>query len=284
MEWGFTVPTRQGLIEDLMDFGHRVPPRVGIALAALSWMIFHVVAAQTIPIVGRPPIGNLSAGLQLVIYFSALFLQFAIPFCLLVGVTVSVIKRRRARKVYATARANPNSAISGMSWREFERLVGEAFRQQGFSVLELGGGGPDGGVDLVLNKDGKRYLGQCKHWKAWQVGVAVVRELNGVIAAQKADGGYVITGGVFTEDARIFADSCGIHVIDGPKLDKMIRSVSAVAETRRSHSADEIPNCPECGAAMRERTANQGQFKGQPFWGCTTYPKCGGIVHIERVA
>jgi len=29
-----------------------------------------------------------------------------------------------------------------------------------------------------------------------------------VIAAQKADGGYVITGGQFTNDAQVFADSC----------------------------------------------------------------------------
>ena len=39
-----------------------------------------------------------------------------------------------------------------MSWREFEMLVGEAFRVQGYSVVETGGSA-DGGVDVVLSLD-----------------------------------------------------------------------------------------------------------------------------------
>jgi ssDNA-binding Zn-finger/Zn-ribbon topoisomerase 1 len=33
-----------------------------------------------------------------------------------------------------------------------------------------------------------------------------------------------------------------------------------------------------------ERVAGQGQFKGQQFWGCSTYPKCRAKLHIERAA
>ena len=49
-----------------------------------------------------------------------------------------------------------------MIWREFEMLVGEAFRLQGYQVVETGGGGADGGVDLVLRKDRETFLVQCK--------------------------------------------------------------------------------------------------------------------------
>jgi hypothetical protein len=92
-----------------------------------------------------------------------------------------------------------------MSWREFERLVGEAFRQRGYTVTGFGGSGPDGGVDLGLMKNGERFLVQCKHWRKEQVGVTVVRELNGVIAAASAQGSFVVTGGQFTREAREFA-------------------------------------------------------------------------------
>jgi len=279
------VATRQGLIEDLMELGLKLPPRVGVALAVLSWMILHVVASQTAFVLGNPPGGNmLSVAQQSVIHIAANWLEYAIPFCLLVGVLASVIRRQRAKQVLASARGNPKTVIGTMSWRDFERLVGESFRSQGFTVIELGGNGPDGGVDLVLTKDGKRYLAQCKHWKQWQVGVSIVRELNGVIAAQRADGGYVITGGVFTDDARAFADSCGVKLIDGPKLEQMIKSVSIMTETASAHVSDAMTSCPDCGAPMAKKVAGQGQFKGQPFWSCTTYPKCRGIVHIERVA
>ncbi|WP_233094641.1 restriction endonuclease [Delftia acidovorans] len=49
-----------------------------------------------------------------------------------------------------------------MSWQQFETLVGEGFQQRGGRVKETGGGGPDGGVDLVLSKDGEKTLVQCK--------------------------------------------------------------------------------------------------------------------------
>ncbi|ANK91545.1 MULTISPECIES: topoisomerase DNA-binding C4 zinc finger domain-containing protein [unclassified Rhizobium] len=34
--------------------------------------------------------------------------------------------------------------------------------------------------------------------------------------------------------------------------------------------------CPNCGAAMRLRTARRGYRRGNKFWGCTRYPACRG--------
>lgn len=62
--------------------------------------------------------------------------------------------------------------------------MGEAFRMQGYRVVETGGNGPDGGIDLILRKDREKYLVQCKQWKAFSVVVPVVRELYGVMAAK----------------------------------------------------------------------------------------------------
>jgi restriction system protein len=42
--------------------------------------------------------------------------------------------------------------IRNMSWRDFETFVGEVFRRQGYDVQETGGGGADGGIDLILRK------------------------------------------------------------------------------------------------------------------------------------
>ena len=274
----------QGLIDDLLEFGLRLRPRLGIALAIVSWMIFHGVAAQTTPVAGQ---SITQFTVQTLTHFTAFFLEFAVPFCLMVGVFVSVLRRRRARTIMTRSRDNPKTAIAAMTWRHFEQLVGESFRLQGFSVLEMGGTGPDGGVDLILHKEGKRYLCQCKHWKTWAVGVSVVRELKGVIAAQEAEGGYVITGGHFTREAEVFARKCGIELIDGLTLERMILLVTATdgaTEAKPEDGTQENPNCPKCGAAMEEKVAQQGAFKGQAFWGCSTYPTCRGKVHIERVA
>jgi restriction system protein len=171
-----------------------------------------------------------------------------------------------------------------MSWRDFERLVGEVFRRQGFMVSGFGGEGPDRGVDLALTKNGQRFLVQCKHWRKRQVGVTVVRELNGVVAAQRAHGGFVVTGGEFSLEAQEFADSSGIKLVDGPALEELIGGIpsrKAAADSGVAVVAQPKPMCPQCGTAMIQRTAKKCQFAGQPFWGCGRYPKCKGILKIS---
>jgi len=90
-----------------------------------------------------------------------------------VGVALALASSRSGA-LLELAQANPKVAITSMSWRDFERLVGEAFRRQGFTVTGFGGSGPDGGVDLGLARNGQRFLVQCKHWRKRQVGVTVV--------------------------------------------------------------------------------------------------------------
>jgi DNA-binding helix-hairpin-helix protein with protein kinase domain len=41
-----------------------------------------------------------------------------------------------------------------------------------------------------------------------------------------------------------------------------------------------IPNCPSCGQRMVRRVAKRGRRRGQPFWGCSQYPRCTGIRNI----
>jgi restriction system protein len=69
------------------------------------------------------------------------------------------------------------NSIRSISWKEFEELVAEAYRRKGYSVVENDGAGPDGGIDLILRKDGNLFLVQCKQWKSSKVNVQVVREM-----------------------------------------------------------------------------------------------------------
>ena len=171
------------------------------------------------------------------------------------------------------------SAVHGMDWHEFEMLVGEAFRQHGYTVTETGASGPDGGVDLVLTKGGERFLVQCKQWRALKVGVSVVREHYGVMAAQGAAGGFVVTSGRFTKEAEAFASGRHIYLIDGPQLQEMIRIGRVHAPTPAPVQVATIevsPSCPLCQSSMVTRTAKKGANAGSQFWGCSKYPDCRG--------
>jgi restriction system protein len=276
---------RQGHFDDLMSIGVKLPWKVGVAAAVVIFVALHIVAVYTQTPVSAKTVADLGSVVQhgMLHVFAELF-QYIIPACLLIGTTVGYLKQRQAGTLFVTARENPKPTITSMSWRDFERLVSEVFRRQGFTVSGFGGQGPDGGVDLGLTKDGRRYLVQCKHWRKRRVGVTVVRELNGVVSAQNAQGGFVVTGGTFSLEAQHFAGACGIKLIAGPALEELIVGIpraNSAADFGVAVAAESRPECPKCGTAMIQRTAKKGQFAGERFWGCGRYPKCTGIVKIS---
>jgi restriction system protein len=139
-------------------------------------------------------------------------------------------------------------------------------------------------VDLELRMGTDKYLVQCKQWKTTRVGVATVRELYGVMAAERAVGGFVVASGDFTRDARNFAEGRSIVLVDARKLNAMIvparppsapQPVSTLPPAPREPTLS--PVCPKCGGAMVQRTARQGVHAGKPFWGCVHYPACMGV-------
>ena len=147
---------------------------------------------------------------------------------LLLGAVVSVYGRWQAGTLFAAASASMDN-IQHMRWQEFERLIAEAFLRQGYRVQETGGGGADGGVDILLSRDGERTLVQCKHWKTRQVGVAVVREMYGIMTAHGAARVKVITSGGFTTEAQRFAQGKPIDLLGHRDLSQLIAGVLEVA-------------------------------------------------------
>jgi restriction system protein len=150
-------------------------------------------------------------------------------------------------------------SIQDLSWRQFEELVGEVFRRQGYLVLENPSEGVDGGIDLRLRKNGQMTFVQCKHWKSKSVGVKIVRELYGVMTGKKANIGIIVTFGNFTQEAKAFAKGKPIHLIGGNQL------VNLISEVQTNGIASAYPeskiSCPKCGSEMVLRTAKKGILK-----------------------
>ncbi len=173
--------------------------------------------------------------------------------------------------------------LGAMSWCEFEALVGESFRQRGYLVEETGKGGLEGDIDLILRKDGRTELVQCKQWQARQFGVATVRELWGLVAHRKADALKIVCAGAFTVEAGQFAEGKAIQLIDGEGLLELVRGVqvsaptSGVEPTPVPDKNAMAPTCPRCHAAMFKRFNPQ---IGQLYWSCIMYPRCKGTQSI----
>ena len=99
------------------------------------------------------------------------------------------------------------------------------------------------------------------------------------MAAKGATGGFVVTSGVFTDEARAFAEGRNIELIDGQALHALIRGVSVpgkAAAVPPIVTTVGSPACPVCQSAMVKRTAKRGANSGNAFWGCSQYPGCKG--------
>ena len=293
---------KSSALEDVADLVAMLPWWAGVGLALISYVFLHRLA-QPPSLTGLTPgqmsavvVGSVASGI-------AMIGQFLVPLICLFGALGSFLAGRR-RKTLASnvSQSTSADALDGMSWREFEMLVGEVFRLQGYRVTELGGSGPDGGIDLVLGKGSEKFLVQCKQWKAFKVGVTVVRELYGVMAARGAAGGFVVTSGRFTDDATAFASGRNIKLIDGRLLHGLLSQAKNSAgasqpaspqngnqaplrpspQTIASQSPVQLatPACPSCGSTMAKRKARRGVNVGGEFWGCATYPVCKGTRNI----
>jgi restriction system protein len=285
---------KSGPAEDLVELVAMLPWWAGVALALVSYLLLHQIAAQPLTVNAQP--GHASMAVQGLWKGLASAGQYILPIICLVAAGVSAWRRKvRQGLVTDVAQSQASDVLDGMSWREFELLVGEGFRLQGYQVAETGGGGADGGVDLVLTKPGKgggeKFLVQCKQWRALKVGVDVVRELYGVMAARGATGGFVVTSGRFTNEAVSFASGRNVTLVDGPKLVGLIRQAksAAVQSTPSRGAAKVVPLrgdagqvivCPMCAKSMVRRIAKRGANAGREFWGCTGYPDCRGTRPI----
>lgn len=183
--------------------------------------------------------------------------------------------------------------VRALSWRDFEKQLAEVYRQKGYLVEETGGGGPDGGVDLRLRKDGRTTIVQCKHWKTWKIGVKPVRELFGVMTHERADAAIFVTTGKYTEEAWRFAQGKPIELVNQSGFLYLIKQFQR--ELKTATGADESkpspkmlsetvanpPSCPVCQSPMRLRTANKGRHAGSQFWGCSRFPACSGIRELS---
>lgn len=133
--------------------------------------------------------------------------------------TFWLIRRRGA------ARARPAGfdirALERMRLREFEDLIRESFRGQGYSLIDPTRGATEGG-ELVLRRERETVLVQCRHWRDGKVGVEAIQALQHAMKQRGAGGGFILTTGRFAREAVAYAAGCNIRPIEGQALRALI--------------------------------------------------------------
>jgi restriction system protein len=195
-----------GMVGRLAVAAAKIPWFVSLGLAAASVAILHI-AASAAPLLG--------------------LFQFIIPGALLLLALLSLWNRVRSHRLIELLSSGQfSAAFDSLSWPDFERIVGEAFRRRGFRVEQVRPGQAEPGFDMEMTRDGERFFAQCKHWRARHVGIVPVRELYVAMEARGAAGGFVVTSGSFSPEARSFAEGRNVELIDGSHLNSMLNADS----------------------------------------------------------
>ncbi len=247
------------------------PWPVGMLAGILAFLVIRYGIGAWLSAAGGPLLGPLGQQIGSMVAPLAWIVMLA---CW-IAAGASWLGARQRRRLHDT-RSDLDS-LAGISWREFEMLVGESFRRQGYEVVENGLGGKDGGIDLIVSKGGRRELVQCKQWKRRQVGAATVREMWGLVDHHGADAVHIVSLGDFTPDAARFARGKPIHLVTGRDLLERVRAAQAGAGSLppRTAPATDTPACPICTGAMALRHNRRTR---EPFWGCTQFPRCRGTT------
>lgn len=251
--------------ESIVEWLTQFPWWISVVLSATAFLCFKFI----VPAIDFQSwvLKSIAGAAPTIAYFLAFILLAPAPF--------SYFNSLRKKKLLD--KQKDIDSIKSLAWKEFEELIAEAYCRKGYSVVENYDIGPDGGVDLVLKKDGNMFLVQCKQWRSYKVDVRVVREMYGVMTAKQANGVIIITSGLFTQEAKNFAVDKPIDLVEGKQVVDLIRSV----KTKPTYSPTGIDKpqttvnlCPDCGGELILRVARHGKNAGNKFWGCSNFPGC----------
>ncbi len=144
--------------------------------------------------------------------------QYALPAaCVAIALLLTLLGVIRNREVSARTGDAPGE-LGRLDNREFDLLLGEAFKLQGYQLVSSGGG-----VDMVLRKDHETCLVLAKQWKIDKVGVQPLRDLVALMGMRSAASGIVVTTGRFSREAVNYAGTHSLKLVEGASLLAMIR-------------------------------------------------------------
>jgi|YNPMSStandDraft_1061717.scaffolds.fasta_scaffold50800_1 restriction system protein len=120
-----------------------------------------------------------------------------------------------------------------LSPSEFEQRVALLLEDLGWKNVVIRGGSGDRGVDITAERDGLRYLVQCKRYSK-SVGPNYVRDLVGALHIQGADRAILVATSSFTPQSRLEARGQAVELWD----DKIL--LQRLSDAERIHNAQQV--------------------------------------------
>jgi restriction system protein len=123
--------------------------------------------------------------------------------------------------------ASTLQAMQTLGSRDFAAAIEQAFRAQGHAVQRA----DTPGADLQITRGPRRTVVCFRRWKAANVGVEPLRELQAARDKLEADAALFVATGVLSEKAADFAREAKIQLVDAGGLAQLMRG--AVGPSKR---------------------------------------------------
>lgn len=224
----------QNALDEATSLASRLPWWASLFSAVAIYVVLYPVATlQLAAPSGMVDVVATSLGQLLV--FLAQVAQYLLPLTFLIASAVSGFGSWKRSDLRDSVSRDPTGSIlRGLPWTDFALLVTEVFRRQGYELTDAGPSAALPGSAFELRRQNRRYLVDCADWRSWKAGAGAVRKLAERIEDAGADGGFSVSSGQFTPEARHFVADRDIELIDGRRLKELVRA--APEQTRRAPS------------------------------------------------
>lgn len=156
--------------------------------------------------------------------------------------------------------AGGTDALARLTWQDFEHLLAEHYRAQGYRVEHHAPvtslKAVAVGVDLRLTRGSESVILQCKHWDALEVEVQEVNELLSVMLNEAATKGILVTRGRFSAEAiNVQRRQPRLQLMDGEVL-RVLLKLPDHLDTSLPGAAAAVPTAKKIAKAARRRNTS----------------------------
>ncbi|VVB70063.1 Restriction endonuclease [uncultured archaeon] len=127
--------------------------------------------------------------------------------------------RRKVKRLFGNKSKYSLRDFEVMTGKQFEHAVQEILETKDFRTRTLPWN--DYGADLIAEKEGLRFVIQCKRYSN-NVGLDAVQEAYTACRYYGCDKAWVITNSEFTFQAQKMAEKIGVRAMSGKELEKLI--------------------------------------------------------------
>ncbi|MDT2048020.1 restriction endonuclease [Priestia flexa] len=133
-------------------------------------------------------------------------------------------RQREEKKLQELKKLADLDKLKAMHPREFEFYIADLFSTKGYEAIVTSASG-DGGKDIVLTREGKTSVVECKRYAHKKIGRPDIQKFHSALIDSQAIEGFFVTTSCFAKTSIQYVQDKPIQLIDGEALINLIHDI-----------------------------------------------------------